>query len=224
MKHPDEIVSGATRLGPTLPPRPPLGNQSNERTQRADPPPRPLSSSRNGLRAEPGIAASSPRTLARGEEDRQVALRIQLEEQSRQKALELTQQLQEEERATAELIASLANQEQFECGVCMDEKLIEDVAMIPGCDHRYCRDCLRDYLGAELNNGAFPIMCPDCKAEKAKEPASTFLGINKSCYSFPDHLSIAVPSSLAEHLGLTDKQVRYCSPTLRAFTDMPVTV
>lgn len=80
--------------------------------------------------------------------------------------------MEEDEKATAALIASFTSQETFSCGVCMEDKLMEDVARIPECEHQYCRECLRDYLGSQLKDGAFPIMCPGCRAEKLTEPSS----------------------------------------------------
>lgn len=95
----------------------------------------------------------------------------------------LVRQLEEEERQTAELIASLGAQKTFECAICMDDKLFEDVASIPDCEHQFCRDCLRSFLGSELSSGSFPIMCPNCRAEKSSSPAGTH---KVSCYATID--------------------------------------
>ncbi|KAF8313175.1 hypothetical protein DL93DRAFT_2125877 [Clavulina sp. PMI_390] len=93
----------------------------------------------------------------------------------------------EEERLNQELIASFGQQETFECSVCMDDKLMDDVAPVPGCDHKFCRECLREYLGSQLESGSFPILCPNCQAEQAEDPA-------------------IIPPILAEHIGLSDRQ------------------
>jgi len=69
----------------------------------------------------------------------------------------------------------------------MDEYPLDDVTRVDGCEHQFCRGCFKAYLASRLSDGAFPILCPTCKAEKAENPS-------------------VVASSLAEQLGLTDKQ------------------
>lgn len=150
-----------------MPPRPPLSGERDTNSKFMST--RPASYPRGGVRIEPQLSTPS-RTLQLEEENRR-ALRMQHEQENHMKAIQLARQLEEEERATAELISSLANQEKFECGVCMEEKLVEDVARIDGCNHEYCRECLREYIGSQLASGAFPIICAHCRAEKAKDPA-----------------------------------------------------
>lgn len=60
----------------------------------------------------------------------------------------------------------------FACGVCF-EKIPEDfVAELTECGHKYCRDCIRQYVSSELNVPRFPIVCPLCKADGTRrEPA-----------------------------------------------------
>lgn len=97
--------------------------------------------------------------------------------------------MEADERATQALIASLSSsQETFNCVMCMDDSLLEDVARIDGCKHMFCRDCLRGYIQSKLGDGSFPIVCPSCRVDKSvKDPA-------------------IVTSTLAEQLGLTEDQ------------------
>lgn len=114
-----------------------------------------------------------PATLPapKDEESRLAALKMQLDELNQQKSLELARQIEEEERTNAELIASLSNQKKFDCGVCMDEYPLDDVTRVDDCEHQFCRSCFKAYLASQLDDGAFPILCPTCKAEKASKPS-----------------------------------------------------
>jgi hypothetical protein len=63
-------------------------------------------------------------------------------------------------------------QEKFECVICRDEQLVDDVALLEECGHKFCRECLRNYIGSRLEDGVFPVLCPLCSADKTKNPAS----------------------------------------------------
>jgi hypothetical protein len=61
----------------------------------------------------------------------------------------------------------------FECGVCMDEKPDDYVTWLDPCGHKFCRDCIRNHVGAKLAERCFPILCPVCMAEGGKgDPGS----------------------------------------------------
>jgi len=55
---------------------------------------------------------------------------------------------------------------QFECGICMDKKPIDDVTPLDPCGHQFCRDCVKDYVGAKLDDRSFPILCPVCMTDR----------------------------------------------------------
>ena len=61
----------------------------------------------------------------------------------------------------------------FTCAVCTDEHSEDYVARVPGCDHGFCRDCLKMYTVSKLEEHRFPVLCPSCVAEgTGKEPGS----------------------------------------------------
>jgi len=61
----------------------------------------------------------------------------------------------------------------FECGVCMDEQPEDYVTLLDPCGHKFCRDCIRNHVGAKLAERYFPILCPVCMAEEGKsDPGS----------------------------------------------------
>jgi len=53
----------------------------------------------------------------------------------------------------------------FKCGVCMDEKPMDDVTPLHPCGHQFCRDCVKNYVGAKLDDRSFPILCPICMTD-----------------------------------------------------------
>jgi hypothetical protein len=78
--------------------------------------------------------------------------------------------MQEEFDAEDELITSLAQEptagDTFDCGICMDTFHTGALAPMDGCDHPYCRECMRDYVQSKLESRTFPILCPTCHATK----------------------------------------------------------
>jgi len=61
----------------------------------------------------------------------------------------------------------------FDCPLCMDSVLKEEMVQFPDCDHVYCRDCLRQYISTLLSQRQYPISCPNCVADKLRLPSGT---------------------------------------------------
>jgi chromosome segregation ATPase len=53
----------------------------------------------------------------------------------------------------------------FECGICMDKKPVDDVTPLDPCRHQFCRDCVKNYISAKLDDRNFPIVCPVCMTD-----------------------------------------------------------
>lgn len=65
-------------------------------------------------------------------------------------------------------------QRRFKCGVCMDEKPMDDVTFLDPCGHQFCRSCVKGYVGAKLDDRSFPILCPVCMTDGGRaNPGST---------------------------------------------------
>ncbi|KZS89212.1 hypothetical protein SISNIDRAFT_527526 [Sistotremastrum niveocremeum HHB9708] len=60
----------------------------------------------------------------------------------------------------------LADTPKFSCNVCLDEHPLEDVAVVEGCGHEFCRDCMKDFIESKLSDGQYPVMCPICQASR----------------------------------------------------------
>jgi len=76
----------------------------------------------------------------------------------------------------------------FECGVCMEKQPEDYVALLHPCGHKFCRDCIRNYVGAKLEEHCFPIFCPVCMAEGGKGDPSM------------------VTNALVQQVGITEQQ------------------
>ncbi|KAF9651535.1 hypothetical protein BDM02DRAFT_3154328 [Thelephora ganbajun] len=88
---------------------------------------------------------------------------------------ELQQEFDNEDsrlRTEREALASV-QPSTFTCAVCTDEFPEDFIARVPGCDHGFCRECLKTYAVSKLEEHRFPIMCPTCMADNTgKEPGT----------------------------------------------------
>ena len=95
----------------------------------------------------------------------------------------------------------------FECGICMEEMPEDSVARPDPCRHAFCRECMRGYVSARLEEHRFPILCPTCSADKGKGKGVTggrwkiLLLLVKTLKNV-----VEVSQRLALDLGLTDEQ------------------
>ncbi|TFK72290.1 hypothetical protein BDN72DRAFT_816260 [Pluteus cervinus] len=102
--------------------------------------------------------------------DYEEALRLQEEFQAEEESLRLQMQMLEEEAQEREFLQMVQEQEKgFDCGICMDEMPLSDIAKVDGCGHEICRECLRGYVTTKINDRKYPIPCPLCIAGPAKE-------------------------------------------------------
>jgi len=122
------------------------------------------------------------------------------------KALETQYKFEEEDRLLAEerteLLAQAA-QAVFSCAVCFEDYSKEYVARIVGCEHTFCRDCLRSYVLSKLNEHRYPIFCPVCITGKGpKEPSVVTnslvqdIGIPEHNYKILEELQVSTFSVL----------------------------
>lgn len=90
--------------------------------------------------------------------------------QSADVAVRAQRQFDEEDRflrAQREELATHA-QGQFQCGICLDDQPEDYIARLDSCMHRFCRDCIRSYVGSRLDENRYPILCPVCTTEEVK--------------------------------------------------------
>jgi hypothetical protein len=90
-------------------------------------------------------------------------------------AMHLRHEFDEEDRALSaqrtEFVESARGS--FECGVCMEETLVDSIAIIDACGHSFCRECLLRHVTARLDEHRFPVLCPTCTAGEGKGKGKT---------------------------------------------------
>lgn len=131
-----------------------------------------------------------PDTSAKGKRkisDLELALLMQNEFDNEDKQLAAQmQQLLEVKQAT------------FDCGICFDQLPLDDAARLQGCQHIFCRECIRGYITSKLNEKKYPIPCPMCATNKDGNTASGRIdetlihqiGITESAYRTFNELQV----------------------------------
>ena len=55
-----------------------------------------------------------------------------------------------------------------DCAVCTEHFSPEDMITVEGCGHATCKGCLREYIGARMEERIWPVLCPICMAESGQ--------------------------------------------------------
>ncbi|KAI0347119.1 hypothetical protein BDW22DRAFT_1367462 [Trametopsis cervina] len=84
-------------------------------------------------------------------------------------ALEQQRVFDEEDRRLAAERRRLKSHEPklFRCGVCFEDHPEDYVASVEPCGHRFCRECMRDYVRSKVDEHRYPIPCPLCQTDPA---------------------------------------------------------
>ncbi|KAF9054462.1 hypothetical protein BJ165DRAFT_1306121, partial [Panaeolus papilionaceus] len=54
------------------------------------------------------------------------------------------------------------------CGICHEMHPISDVTNLLGCSHSYCNECLQQLVRSKLQDGRYPIFCPECHVDRSR--------------------------------------------------------
>ena len=103
----------------------------------------------------------------------QEALRLQAQfDREEELSRELAMRIQEIDRTEAEVFADLQRREirnqPFDCDLCAETCPASDLAIIEGCEHATCRNCLLLHVKAQISEARWPIWCPMCPAGQKK--------------------------------------------------------
>ena len=115
----------------------------------------------------------------------------------------------------------------FVCGICLEEMPNDSIARPDPCGHTICRECLRGYVAARLNERRFPILCPTCTADKGKGKGAVGgtccgLMVNLLIIMFPLEISQSFALSLGKSLGLTTVQFSIWTEMEMAAFSVPI--
>ncbi|KAG8787357.1 hypothetical protein FRC12_015643 [Ceratobasidium sp. 428] len=86
------------------------------------------------------------------------------------RSLEVAMAMQQEfdkERVTLledQQFAQAIERRKFDCNICMDSFTDEAIALVDGCDHSSCRECMRGHVQSKIDERRYPIPCPFCVA------------------------------------------------------------
>ncbi|CAE6442959.1 unnamed protein product [Rhizoctonia solani] len=114
-------------------------------------------------------------------------------------ALKMQEEFDAEDQLLTELAAEEPEQNKnvFDCGICFETFHMGALAAMEGCDHKYCRECMRDYIKSKLGSRTFPILCPTCHASKDGSQGSVgqdlveIIGLDEQEYATYVELSLA---------------------------------
>ncbi|KAG8895669.1 hypothetical protein FRB99_000391, partial [Tulasnella sp. 403] len=105
-------------------------------------------------------------------DDHEYAMKLQRELQNEamrdaQIAANLQRQFDAEDNVIRQEHFSLyaTAQKQFDCKICLDKHPLDSLAVLEGCDHEFCRECLKNYVSTSLKEMKFPIPCPVCTTD-----------------------------------------------------------
>ncbi|KAG8949928.1 hypothetical protein FRC04_008231 [Tulasnella sp. 424] len=122
------------------------------------------------------------------DDDRKLAQKLQHQENVEQEVAEsqmqantvlrdahIARQLQqqwddENDTVRAEHFTLLATmQKTFECPICMEKCPEDGLARLEGCEHQFCRECLKGHIESCLEERRFPVPCPLCMTDEKRE-------------------------------------------------------
>eukprot|EP00456_Euglypha_rotunda_P011592 TRINITY_DN13070_c0_g1_i7.p1 TRINITY_DN13070_c0_g1~~TRINITY_DN13070_c0_g1_i7.p1 ORF type:complete len:248 (-),score=11.39 TRINITY_DN13070_c0_g1_i7:40-783(-) len=70
------------------------------------------------------------------------------------------------------------NLEPFDCPICMTEIEVGDGIILRSCQHQVCKDCIKANVESNIQNGEYPVKCPnvDCRKPMAQADVRAIVG------------------------------------------------
>ena len=118
------------------------------------------------LQAEFNAAAEEEERNWRAAQDAMFAIQMQEE-------LNASTELERRDREAALQLADQADFQSFECPFCFEDEPLTFVFEVPGCGHRLCRECSRDFLKTGIQAGKLPLLCSQCTHDAKSEITQT---------------------------------------------------
>lgn len=63
-------------------------------------------------------------------------------------------------------------QPSFECGICAEMHHPREKISLSDCDHKFCNECLSTFTKTKIEEGRYPIFCPECLAQRMRTSKS----------------------------------------------------
>ncbi|KAF9525382.1 hypothetical protein CPB83DRAFT_859743 [Crepidotus variabilis] len=115
-------------------------------------------------------------------------LQARFDEEDRQLALERGRLLQQNQT--------------FDCRICLETLPEDHIAKVEGCNHAFCRECLRAHVSSTVKSRRYPIPCPVCVADNKQKPSyvddttAMTLGISEATFEILQELQLAKHSTI----------------------------
>ncbi|KAG8982681.1 hypothetical protein FRB90_006627 [Tulasnella sp. 427] len=139
-------------------------------------------------KSSPHQAQRSPDANKSFEDDLQLARKLQLEEDAEREAAEAQEKANavlhdahmalklqnewdgEDQIMREERFRLLAMSEKtFDCPICMEKCLEDGLGKFEDCEHKFCRECIKDHIESCLDDRKFPVPCPLCMTDEKRE-------------------------------------------------------
>jgi hypothetical protein len=117
---------------------------------------------------EERLASSSTSTRAGAAMDWQLAVQLQQEEANASSSASTEGNNTPTNSSTFTTLQLPRVLESFECGVCAEVHNVAVKISLPICGHMFCKECLTTYTKTKIDDGRYPIFCPECVAERPR--------------------------------------------------------
>ncbi|QRV92615.1 hypothetical protein RhiJN_20633 [Ceratobasidium sp. AG-Ba] len=155
----------------------------------------------------PVLPRSTPRSQALSSEETELLRSLEV-------AIALQQEFNDEQMAFVQdqSLAQATERPKFDCAICMDSFEDESIAVVDGCGHSSCRECMRSHVQARIDERQYPIPCPFCATDTNGDDQTTEdIGLLIENIGVTDEeFDIFIELQLAEYSIMID--CRQCMP------------
>lgn len=81
-----------------------------------------------------------------------------------------------------------------ECSICLRDLSTDDMYTLQNCQHVFCKDCLKQYVSTQLNDGAKKIVCP------SRDCSKSLSAVDLAALGFADTISQIAKNILQEKI------------------------
>ncbi|KAF8967707.1 hypothetical protein BDZ97DRAFT_1802901 [Flammula alnicola] len=114
------------------------------------------------------MQAPGSSSLTRSEIDWQLAVQLQQEEVNRGTAFVTEDGDTTAGTSTFTTLNIPPASDSFECGICCELHDVTEKLSLSDCGHVFCKECLTTFTKTKIQDGRYPIFCPECLAERPR--------------------------------------------------------
>ncbi|XP_077984115.1 E3 ubiquitin-protein ligase RNF14-like [Glandiceps talaboti] len=111
----------------------------------------------------------------------------------------------------------------FTCNVCFNEKLGVSCINFQGCDHVYCKECMKEYFKVQINDGNVKgLSCPDTDCDSQAMPSQVFDLVGEDLFARYDRLLLQTTLDGMADIVYCPRRSCECAVMLEKDTNMGV--